>query len=87
MSVHALLLHCLLGLNQIPDASSSSIASYIAWFVCSLYIGGFTEELFQSFLNCIDEEMRLSYILIWALLLVVCMTIVLASNFCLVRNG
>ena len=70
-----------LGLDQMPDASSSSIASYIAWFVCSLYIGGFIGEIFLLFLNCIDEEMHSSYTLIWALLLVVCMSIVLASNF------
>ena len=70
-----------LGLDQMPDASSSSIASYKAWFVCSLYIGGFIGEIFLLFLNCIDEEMCSSYILIWALLLVVCMSIVLASNF------
>ena len=30
-----------LGLDQMPDASSSSLASYITWFVCSCFIGGF----------------------------------------------
>ena len=30
-----------LGLDQMPDASSSSITSYIAWFVCSVFIGNF----------------------------------------------
>ena len=27
-----------LGLDQMPDASSSSIASYIAWFVCIFFV-------------------------------------------------
>ena len=25
-----------LGLDQMPDASSSNISSYVAWFVCSM---------------------------------------------------
>ena len=28
-----------LGLDQVPDASISSITSYIAWFVGSIFIG------------------------------------------------
>ena len=71
-----------LGLDQLPDASSSSIAGYIAWFVCSLCIGGFVGDGLQFFQeNCIDEEVRSGYTLIWALLLVLCMSIVLASIF------
>ena len=73
-----------LGLDQMHDASSDSIASYIAWFVCSIYIGSFLSEGFHLFQrNCIDKEMYSSYILIWILFLVICMSIVLASNFLL----
>ena len=36
-----------LGLDQMPDASSSSITSYIAWFVCSIFIGYFLGEIFN----------------------------------------
>ena len=36
-----------LGLDQMPDASSSSITSFIAWLVCSIYIGRWvTNDLF-----------------------------------------
>ena len=37
-----------LGLDQMPDASSSSITSYIAWFVCSIFIGFFLGEILIS---------------------------------------
>ena len=71
-----------LGLDQMPDASSSSISSYIAWFVCSFFVGGFLGEGFDILgKHCLDESFHSSYILLWALLLVVCMSIVLASNF------
>ena len=73
-----------LGLNQMPDASSSNIESYISWFICSIYIGGFISEGLEYLgRKCIDEAMHTSYTLILALLSVVCMTIALASNFLL----
>ena len=70
-----------LGLDQMPDASSSSISSYIAWFVCSALAAGFLSKGFFLFRMCLDEATHSSYTLLWALLLVVCMSIVLASNF------
>ena len=71
-----------LGLDQMPDASSSNTASYIAWFVCSFYIGGFVGEGFHLFeKNCMNKEMHSSYALIWALLSVICMSIVQTSNY------
>ena len=36
-----------LGLDQMPDASSSSITSYIAWFVCILFFGMFRRVTFS----------------------------------------
>ena len=73
-----------LGLDQMPDASSSSIASYIAWFVCSLSVGSFIGiglELLGKDCLDLDKPMRSNYNLIWALLLVLCMSIVVVSNF------
>ena len=35
-----------LGLDQMPDASSSNVSSYIAWTVCSMFIGLFISEQF-----------------------------------------
>ena len=71
-----------LGLDQMPDASSSKIASYIAWFVWSLFAGGFlggTIEIIKKY--CIVEAMHSNSILVWELVMVLCMSIVLATNF------
>ena len=71
-----------LGLDQMPDASSSSIASYIAWFVCSICIGGLVGEgvhLLKE--KCINEKMYSSFTLILALLPVLDMSIVMVSIF------
>ena len=40
-----------LGLDQMPDASSSNITSYIAWFVCTLCSGGFVLDITKYFSN------------------------------------
>ena len=40
-----------LGLDQMPDASSSNITSYIAWFVCILCSGGFLVDITKYFSN------------------------------------
>ena len=75
-----------LGLDQMPDASSSYIESYIVWFVCSICIGGFISEGLEYLgRKCIDEAMHTSYTLISALLLVICMTFALVSN-CLLNS-
>ena len=87
MSVHAVVTALPLGLDQMPDASSSSLASYIAWFVCSLYVGGFVGEGLEVLnWHCIHDAVYSSYTLVLALLLVLCMTIVLASNFLFSSN-
>ena len=36
-----------LGLDQMPDASSSSIISYITWFVWSIFTGFFLSNVFN----------------------------------------
>ena len=35
-----------LGLDQMPDASAANISSFIAWFVCSLFLGFWIAEVF-----------------------------------------
>ena len=71
-----------LGLDQMPDASSSSIASYIAWFVCSMFVGALFGEGVQLLKEkCVNEKMHSSFTLILALLSVLGMSIVMASIF------
>ena len=71
-----------LGLDQMPDASSSSIASYIAWFVCSIFVGGLFGEGVQLLKEkCMTEKMHSSFPLILVLLSVFGMSIVMASIF------
>ena len=51
-----------LGLDQMPDASSSKIASYIAWFVWSLFAGCFLSGTFEVLRkSCFDGAMKSSY--------------------------
>ena len=70
-----------LGLDQMPDASSSSLASYISWYVCSIYIGSLLcETLNLHHSKCLDVAMASNYSLIWALCLTVCMSIVVVLN-------
>ena len=68
-----------LGLDQMPDASASSITSYIAWFVCSIYIGGFIGKGLH--IECFDKTVQPSYLLVWAFILTLCIGVVLISNF------
>ena len=70
-----------LGLDQMPDASASSITSYIAWFVCTIFAGELVSEVFMLIHYFIDETMYSSYFLVWALISVICMSIVLITNF------
>ena len=67
-----------LGLDQMPDASSSSITSYIAWFVCTIFFEIFLFEVFTTF-DDIDKSINLVLALISAL----CLGILLVSNFLL----
>ena len=68
-----------LGLDQMPDASSSSITSYIAWFVCSILSGYFVGYILNQ-LNRFCLELS-HFSLVWALFSTLCMTFVLISNF------
>ena len=71
-----------LGLDQMPDASASSITSYITWFVCTFFVGHFFGIGINALImDCANKTMQLSYHLIWALLLTACLSVVLSSNF------
>ena len=67
-----------LGLDQMPDASSSSITSYIAWFCCIVFFERFLLKVFTTF-----DNMDKSIYLVLALISALCLGILLASNFLL----
>ena len=83
-----------LGLDQMPDASSTSITSYIAWFVCILFFGGFLSRVLSYFIiNDISEsifpvlafknDIKGNIYLVLALISALCFGILLVSNFLL----
>ena len=65
-----------LGLDQMPDASSSNVSSYIAWFVCSVFIGLFLGEVFGLF-----KHNGLNIFVLCSLFCTLCMSVVLILNF------
>ena len=69
-----------LGLNQMPDASSSSVTSFIAWLVFTIFIGSLVREFIHSLssLNLISER---DLFLICALFSTLCLSVVLISTF------
>ena len=69
-----------LGLDQMPDASSSSITSYVAWFVCTIFFEMFLLKVFKPFNN---NNMDKSINLVLALISALCLGILLVSNFLL----
>ena len=71
-----------LGLDQMPDASTSSITSYISWFVCAFFVAElFGKGLSHLLWKCLDGVETLNYTLVWALFLAICMGVVLSSIF------
>ena len=69
-----------LGLDQMPDASSSSIASFIAWFVWAIYIGLFVSKIIML-VNDNYREAETNLYLVCTLLASFCLSIVLISNY------
>ena len=66
-----------LGLDQMPDASSSNITSYIAWFVCILCSGGFVFDI----INYLKFSNNRNIYLVLAWVSALCGGIVLVSIF------
>ncbi len=76
-----------LGMDQMPDASSSSISSFITWFVCSGILGAyFGNFLIALLVFCLDISLHSNYQQIWSLLVVLSLSCVLISDFCLSKN-
>ncbi len=78
-----------LGLDQMPDASSSNITSFIAWFVFSIYAGVWIPYVFDLPIRysefCISHS---SYwvIQLYSLLPPLCMSVVLILDFLLAKK-
>ena len=72
-----------LGLDQMPDASSSSITSYIAWYVCSLLLGfSLVRSLDLLKKKDLNLEINESYLGIFcALFSTICISMVLVLSF------
>ena len=76
-----------LGLDQMPDASSSSIASFIAWFVFSFCAGFWVDGLLQKIQeNCIIKDSVLSYHEVWVFIPVLTASIALISDILLAKK-
>ena len=71
-----------LGLDQMPDASTSSITSFIAWFafsvVCGLWINDVLNEILE---HCLDQPVTFDFISCWNFFLAFCMSSILISDF------
>ena len=65
-----------LGLDQMPDTSSSSITSFIAWFVCTILFGSFLYKVLY-----LVNKNSLVVTLIYVLFSVLCLSIVLILFF------
>ncbi len=73
-----------LGLDQMPDASSSNITSFIAWFAFSIYAGAWISDLLIKS----DCSIRFSYwvVQLYSLLPPLCMSVVLILDFLLAKK-
>ena len=78
-----------LSLDQMPDASTANITSFISWFVCCIFAGVWVSNVSYSlFSYCIKQVFffdidTTSFKQIYSLFPVLCMAIVLCSDFLL----
>ena len=76
-----------IGLDQMPDASTANITSFISWFVCCIFAGLWVGDTsHHPFPYCWDTvsssgNNSTSFIQIFSLFPVLCMAIVLCSDF------
>ena len=76
-----------LGMDQMPDASSSSISSFITWFVYCAILGSYLSNVLYTLkVDCLDDSLFTNYQQVWSLLLVLSLSCVLISDFCLSKN-
>ena len=69
-----------LGLDQMPDASSSSITSYIAWLVFTIFIGLLVYR-FPNLVHYYNLISKRNLYLICTLLSTLCLSVILVSIF------
>ena len=73
-----------LGLEQMPEASTANITSFIAWFVLLVFTGFWLSEVPTTLLPCITQlDFYTGYFEIWSLFAVLCASIILCSDFLL----
>ena len=71
------------GLDQMPDASSANITSYIAWLSFSIFFGfWFGDFVFRSGIThvCVDVSFQVTVIQVLSLVPAACMAVVLVSD-------
>ncbi len=72
-----------LGLDQMPDASSSNISSFISWFLFSIVLGCWISNwLSNAFLYCVPMSER-TKVQLFSLFPVMCMVVICSSMFLL----
>ena len=68
-----------LGLDQMPDASSTDIINYILWYVISVAVGFWlSNSLYQIIKDCSSHQ---PFVQIWSLYPIFCTSILLCSLF------
>ncbi|XP_064396315.1 solute carrier family 15 member 4-like [Halichondria panicea] len=75
-----------LGLDQMPDASSTNISSFISWFVFSLTLGCWIAEwLSNTLLHCVNSSTinDIQKMQLFSLFPVTCMVVICSSMFLL----
>ena len=73
-----------LGLDQMPDASTANITSFIAWFLLCYFAGVWLSQSSITLVPCINQlDLLLGYFEILSLLAVLCASVILCSDFLL----
>ena len=75
-----------LGLDQMPDASSSNITSFIAWFVFSIYAGVWIPDAFDLPITMFSSRLPYWVTQLYSLLPPLCMSVVLILDFLLAKK-
>ena len=77
-----------LGLDQMPDASSSSITSFIAWFVFSFFLGNWISDVLHHYIHHISfyNLSKVNSTQIQSLLPPLCISVILISDICFAKN-
>ncbi len=75
-----------LGLDQMPDASSSNITSFIAWFVFSIYAGVWIPYVADLPITLCSSHLPYWVVQLYSLLPPLCMSVVLILDFLLAKT-